>query len=69
MPKQLRDFEVYLVHVDEDRCDGCGECVRYCPVDVFEVHGQAAVVRPENCLGCTTCVAVCPSAAVVVTEI
>ncbi len=31
MPKQLRDFEVYLVHVDSDKCDGCEKCVKLCP--------------------------------------
>lgn len=69
MPKQLRAFEVYLVHVDADRCDGCRDCVVYCPVDVFDVFHKAAPTRPENCLGCGTCVAVCKSGAVIVTEI
>jgi len=69
MPKVLKDFEVYLIHVDADACDGCGDCVTYCPVDVFVVHHKAEVVRPQNCLGCSTCTAVCKPRAVVVTEI
>ena len=69
MPKQNRDFEVYLVYVDADRCDGCEACVTYCPVDVFDVFHKADAVRPQNCLGCGTCVAVCESGAVIVTEI
>jgi Pyruvate/2-oxoacid:ferredoxin oxidoreductase delta subunit len=70
MPKLLRDFEVYLVHVEADLCDGCAECAIYCPVDVFAVRKEKAeVVRPGNCMGCTTCMAVCEPRAVVITEI
>lgn len=27
----------YFIIVDTDRCDGCAECVKACPKDVFEV--------------------------------
>ncbi|MEW5722459.1 MAG: 4Fe-4S dicluster domain-containing protein [Thermodesulfobacteriota bacterium] len=69
MPKQYRTFEVYLVHVERDRCDGCEECLRFCPGDVFDVFNVAYAARPQNCLGCRTCEAVCKSKAVIVTEI
>ena len=69
MPKQLRNFEVYLVYVDKDKCDGCEECVKICPTDVFDVFHKCDPVRPENCLGCGTCVAVCKSNAIILTEI
>ena len=69
MPKQLRNFEIYLVYVDADKCDGCEECVIRCPVDVFEMSHKAQVIKPRNCLGCRTCEAVCKSKAVIITEI
>lgn len=69
MPKHHRDYEMYLVHVDQERCDGCQDCQHYCPVNVFDVFHKAQPVRPQNCLGCGTCVAVCKSKAVVLTEI
>ncbi len=69
MPKVLRDFEVYLVHVDLDRCDGCEECVKFCPVDVFDMSHKAYPTRPQHCMGCRTCEAVCKSDAVIITEI
>ena len=69
MPKLFRTFEVYLVYVDPDRCDGVKECVKFCPTGVFDVFDKATPARPENCLGCGTCVAVCASNAVIVTEI
>jgi ferredoxin len=49
MGKQFVDYEVYLVYVDPDKCDGCEKCIIYCPVDVFALLliGAAMVL-----LGC-----------------
>ena len=69
MGKMFRDYEVYLVRVDSERCDSCGECVKMCPVDVFEMPHKAVVVRPVNCMGCQACVALCKSKAIIITEI
>jgi len=69
MAKLYRTFEVYLVHVDSERCDGCEECIKFCPCDVFDFSHKAIPVRPQNCLGCRTCEAVCKSKAVIITEI
>ena len=69
MVKTFRDYEVYLVYVDADKCYGCGECVKFCPVDVFDMTHKALPARPNNCLGCRTCEAVCKSKAVIITEI
>jgi NAD-dependent dihydropyrimidine dehydrogenase PreA subunit len=69
MAKIFRDYEVYLVYVDADKCDGCEECVKFCPVDVFDMTHKALPVRPNHCLGCRTCEAVCKSKAVIITEI
>jgi NAD-dependent dihydropyrimidine dehydrogenase PreA subunit len=69
MGKVLRDYEVYLIYVDPDRCDSCEECIIMCPTDVFEMPHKAIPVRPQNCLGCLTCTAVCKSKAIIITEI
>lgn len=69
MPKTLINFEVYLVYVDAERCDSCEECIKMCPVDVFEMPHKAVPVRPQNCMGCRTCTAVCKSDAIIITEI
>jgi NAD-dependent dihydropyrimidine dehydrogenase PreA subunit len=69
MAKLYRDFEVYLVYVDSERCDGCEECLKLCPCDVFDLFYKAIPARPQNCLGCRTCEAVCKSKAVIITEI
>ena len=41
MPKVLRDYEVYLVYIDPDRCDSCEQCLIMCPTDVFEMPHKA----------------------------
>lgn len=69
MGKEYKDFEVYLVHVDPEKCNGCGECVAICQGGVFEMSNQAYPVRPENCLGCQACVAICKTEAIILTEI
>lgn len=64
------EYEVFLIGVDETRCEGCRLCADICTTDVFEMRsGQAVPVRPENCLGCKGCVEVCPTQAVSLTEI
>jgi NAD-dependent dihydropyrimidine dehydrogenase PreA subunit len=69
MPKVMRDYEIYLVHVDPEKCDGCELCVVYCPADVYDMSHKAYPTRPQNCLGCQTCEAVCKSKAIIITEI
>jgi len=64
-----RLFEDYIIYIDQEKCDGCKECIYFCPCDVFEFTTTAHVARPESCLGCRTCEAVCKSEAIIVTEI
>jgi len=51
-----------------ERCDGCGLCEDFCPVNVFEmVHEEGRflprAVRAEDCWACDTCVGQCPTGA------
>ncbi len=62
------------VRVDTERCTGCGMCVNFCPVDVFQVqqNGSAALVaepvRSSECWACDTCVGQCPVNAITIIE-
>lgn len=67
------ELEPYVAQVDTERCQGSGECVKYCPqegairLDNISENGrtfQRAVVTPANCNGCGVCVAVCPNRAI-----
>ena len=50
------------VHIDADRCIGCGECVDDCFPGVLRLEDGIAVVSGP-CLECGHCVAVCPTEA------
>lgn len=57
------------VAVDFDVCDGSGDCLEHCPVDVFawvDTPGHPASERKADpaaedaCIDCMLCVDVCP---------
>ena len=53
--------------IDQELCNGCGECVDSCPVDCLRMDeaGSKATIRyPEECMLCGFCVVVCPEDAV-----
>ncbi len=59
----------FIPAVDEDKCEGCEECVDVCPVEVFEmVDGKSSPVNAEECLGCESCIEVCEPGAITVEE-
>jgi uncharacterized protein (DUF169 family)/NAD-dependent dihydropyrimidine dehydrogenase PreA subunit len=62
------------IQLAEDRCTGCGLCVDFCPVNVFEMvengsHPVPAAVRSDDCWACDTCVGQCPTGALRVVEV
>lgn len=64
------------VQVDIARCNGCGLCVDFCPVEVFDLipandTGSPMIplaTRQENCWACDTCVGQCPTGAISILE-
>ena len=54
--------------INYEKCNGCGSCVDFCPVDVFfetkgfgKMKGEKPVVsHPDMCWHCNWCVDVCP---------
>ncbi len=51
----------------KEKCNACGICVDYCPLDVFETVGKGEVPRvkyPDECWHCNSCVLDCPRSAI-----
>ena len=60
----------FTVTVDEEKCEGCEECVDVCPVEVFEMENDKSTpANADECLGCESCVEVCEPGAITVEEI
>jgi NAD-dependent dihydropyrimidine dehydrogenase PreA subunit len=46
--------------VDQERCNGCGNCVDICPSEVYEMQeDKSNAIRPEDCIECSACVNQC----------
>ncbi len=59
----------YEIVIDEQRCQGCGYCVQFCPLNCLEIskdkisqrgHYQPVVIKAEQCNACGACVWMCP---------
>jgi len=55
---------VPIPQVDRSRCDGCGECARFCEYHAIASFGSTPLVFPEMCHGCGGCAKVCPQKAI-----
>jgi ferredoxin like protein len=56
-----------FIHQDAARCVGCGNCVKICPVAVWQMKEAKAVISPdykEKCVECGSCWLVCDVAAI-----
>ena len=47
------------VKVDIKKCNGCGTCVDFCPVEAIDVDDKATIDENE-CIDCGACVDECP---------
>ncbi|MCF8129433.1 MAG: 4Fe-4S binding protein [Deltaproteobacteria bacterium] len=58
-----------IIEIDEERCDGCGECVPACAEGAIEVvDGKARVVAEKYCDGLGACMGECPNDALRIVE-
>jgi len=58
-----------IIRIDDELCDGCGECVPSCAEGAIEVvDGKARVVAEKYCDGLGACLRECPKGALTVEE-
>jgi len=64
------DFSSYQVKTTSETCQGCGLCVKRCPMEVLAIEEvregekttrKAVLKSPDRCLGCGLCVHKCPT--------
>lgn len=54
-----------IIHIDEEKCTGCGLCVRACHEGAIDlVNGKARLVRENFCDGFGDCLPACPADAI-----
>ena len=58
-----------IVHIDEDLCNGCGQCIPKCAEGALQiVNGKAKIVSETYCDGLGACLGECPQGAITVVE-
>lgn len=48
-----------MISVSIDKCVGCRECSRVCPMEAIEIIDKKAVVNKDDCVNCKSCIKVC----------
>ncbi len=65
LPTKPEVWSNSIIEVDEERCTGCGNCVRACPCACLEVaEGKARIIPGIVCMSCSACVSHCEREAV-----
>lgn len=58
-----------IIHIDEEKCNGCGICAEACHEGAIEmVDGKAKLVRENFCDGFGDCLPACPTGAITFEE-
>ncbi len=69
MPKGTTKLKRKIIKIDEEKCDGCGDCVPSCAEGALQiVDGKARLVKEIYCDGLGACLGECPQGAITFEE-
>jgi iron only hydrogenase large subunit-like protein len=51
----------HSVRLDSEKCKGCTNCIKRCPVEAIRVHDGKATIMEERCIDCGECIRSCPN--------
>ena len=58
-----------IVHIDQEKCDGCGQCVDACAEGAIElIDGKANLMSESYCDGLGACLGECPQGAITIEQ-
>lgn len=58
-----------IIHIDRDKCNGCGACARACHEGAIDIiDGKAVLMREHFCDGLGDCLPACPTDAITFEE-
>ena len=58
-----------IIHIDQEKCNGCGACANACHEGAIQmVDGKAALIRDDYCDGLGDCLPACPTGALTFEE-
>ena len=58
-----------IIHIDQEKCNGCGACANACHEGAIEmVDGKASLIRDDYCDGLGDCLPACPTGAITFEE-
>ena len=61
---------MYVIVIDETKCNNCGECVKICPNEIYKiVNGKVVVGDTSECSNCQSCISMCEPQAITLSEI
>ena len=61
-------MERRIIHIDEEKCNGCGACAKACHEGAIAMEGgKAKLIRDDYCDGLGDCLPTCPTGAITFT--